>query len=73
MAIEKNDDEWTLVVALPDPIEAIERLESARFEYECMLDYCLANHRDSVRTDFLQESLEELVHLATKYDVELDV
>jgi len=66
---EKIGGELMLVLALPDPIEAIQKLETARFEYECLLDYCLENHRDSVPTEFVQDSLEEIQHLADRYGV----
>lgn len=54
------DYDFAFSVAYPDPDEALQALERARFELECLMDYVAANHPQKISAQYLEELVEYL-------------
>ena len=69
-------EERIFTVCLPDPSEAMERLEHALFEFQSLLDYCAMVHPSTLADEWgtdlheLDEYLrDELHYVSSKYPV----
>ena len=70
-----TDKETSFFVCLPDPNEALQALERAKFEFESLLDYVAANHPQKLPPEYLGDMHEglfdEILRVLTKYDLDV--
>lgn len=63
--------ENSLSVCIPDADEAIEKLERALFEFQCLLDYVASHHPQKLTAEYLEDLQaaisDDLDTMASKY------